>query len=361
MNDELTDATAGLLHELLATLDAFSWAQRRLHPPWASRLVEQLGPLREPLGASLARVRALEWPEAVRDDGRRLETAAEHALDALERFAAAPQDPMPAFGLYRAVRRHVLALETLYPLWPALAPINRFFLEETHRADPALLGLLATAAERAPGEGPPVGVLAEANDRRQRGGFSLFVPEQWHGAQRWPLVVALHGGSGHGADFLWSWVREARSRGFLVLAPTAADDTWSLFAPQVDGARLEALVERVAAAWNVDRGRILLTGMSDGATFSLLYGLRGGTPFTHLAPIAGVLPPLDPRQRAGAQGKPVYLVHGALDWMFPVAAARLAHVELERWGARVTYRELHDLSHTYPREENARILDWLLP
>ena len=45
--------------------------------------------------------------------------------------------------------------------------------------------------------------------------------------------------------------------------------------------------------------------------------------------------------------------------MFPVAIARMAQKELERWGARVTYRELEDLSHTYPREENARILDWM--
>ena len=29
-------------------------------------------------------------------------------------------------------------------------------------------------------------------------------------------------------------------------------------------------------------------------------------------------------------------------------------------GARVVYRELADLSHTYPREENARILEWFL-
>jgi phospholipase/carboxylesterase len=54
-------------------------------------------------------------------------------------------------------------------------------------------------------------------------------------------------------------------------------------------------------------------------------------------------------------------VHGALDWMFPVAIARMAHRELERWGARVTYREIEDLSHTYPREENARILEWMDP
>jgi phospholipase/carboxylesterase len=28
-------------------------------------------------------------------------------------------------------------------------------------------------------------------------------------------------------------------------------------------------------------------------------------------------------------------------------------------GARLVYRELSDLSHTYPRDENPRILDWL--
>jgi len=29
-------------------------------------------------------------------------------------------------------------------------------------------------------------------------------------------------------------------------------------------------------------------------------------------------------------------------------------------GARVIYREIDDLSHTYPRDENPRIMDWLL-
>lgn len=33
---------------------------------------------------------------------------------------------------------------------------------------------------------------------------------------------------------------------------------------------------------------------------------------------------------------------------------------LEMAGARVVYREVEDLSHTCPRDENPRILDWLL-
>jgi phospholipase/carboxylesterase len=57
---------------------------------------------------------------------------------------------------------------------------------------------------------------------------------------------------------------------------------------------------------------------------------------------------------------PVYLVHGPLDWMFPVSIARTAQRALTAAGATVTYREIADLSHTYPREENSGILDWLL-
>jgi phospholipase/carboxylesterase len=55
----------------------------------------------------------------------------------------------------------------------------------------------------------------------------------------------------------------------------------------------------------------------------------------------------------------VYLVHGRLDWMFPVQVARQAQQALSVAGAAVTYRELDDLSHTYPREINAALLDWL--
>jgi len=86
-------------------------------------------------------------------------------------------------------------------------------------------------------------------------------------------------------------------------------------------------------------------------------------PFTALAPVSGVLHPANlvngNMQRAA--GKRIYMVHGALDWMFPVAIARVAAQELERAGADITFREIDDLSHTYPREENDRILTWFDP
>ena len=55
----------------------------------------------------------------------------------------------------------------------------------------------------------------------------------------------------------------------------------------------------------------------------------------------------------------IQIVHGKLDWMFPVQVARQTSQALSAAGADVTYRELDDLSHCYPREINAEIWAWL--
>ena len=171
-----------------------------------------------------------------------------------------------------------------------------------------------------------------------------------------------NGGSGNGGAFLWSWVREARTRGFIVIAPTALGSTWALMDPETDGANIDQIVDRVAADWNLDSGRRLLTGMSDGGTFTYALGLRGGCSFTHLAPIAASFHPLLMAMADAdrLRGLPVNIVHGTQDWMFPPEMAQMAHRSLAQAGANVTYREVADLSHTYPRDENGRILDWFM-
>ena len=107
---------------------------------------------------------------------------------------------------------------------------------------------------------------------------------------------------------------------------------------------------------------MLLTGMSDGGTFTYVLGLRDGCRFTHLAPVAAAFHPMmltfaDPDRVCGL---PVRIVQGARDWMFPPEMAQGAQRALQQAGADVSYREIADLSHTYPRDENAAILDWFL-
>jgi phospholipase/carboxylesterase len=105
---------------------------------------------------------------------------------------------------------------------------------------------------------------------------------------------------------------------------------------------------------------VLLTGLSDGGTFTLLYGLAHPDVFRALAPACGVLHPANVARGnlARARDVPVYLVHGTLDFLFPVALAHITRDVLTEAGAALTYRELPALSHTHPRTENAAILDW---
>jgi predicted esterase len=49
-----------------------------------------------------------------------------------------------------------------------------------------------------------------------------------------------------------------------------------------------------------------------------------------------------------AKNLPVYILHGALDWMAPVAFARQARDTLEQHNYRVVYHEISDWGHAMP-------------
>jgi phospholipase/carboxylesterase len=205
------------------------------------------------------------------------------------------------------------------------------------------------------------GITHHHNEPDSRGGFSLYVPEYYTPDRAWPLVVALHGGSGNGRNFLWSWLRDARSFGAILIAPTATGRTWALMGDDSDTPNLNRIIESVRSRFNIDATQMLLTGMSDGGTFCYVTGLESASPFTHLAPVAATFHPLM-AQMADAErmrGLPIFITHGKLDWMFPVEVARHTRDALSAAGADVTYREINDLSHTYPREINAELLRWL--
>ena len=352
------DAVGALLSPLLGTLERVIWVQRHLHPPLAERLADALAPATEAVSTPLSAMAAVEWPADLVFLRDRLVDVTRQTLDMVAAFVEAARASGEPFDLYRALRRFSRVQEALYPLAPVLEAVSRWFLEPGRRNDDALVERLRAGALR---DGAPrVGVLHAHNERDARGGFSLYVPESWDGRASMPLVVALHGGHGHGRDFLWSWLREARSREVLLLAPTSQERTWSIMGRELDAEPLRHMIESVAERYPVDRERLLLTGMSDGGTYTMLCGLQDGMPFTHLAPACGVLHlGLLGGGLERARDRPIYLIHGALDWMFPVYTARMAQEALTAVGARLVYRELADLSHTYPRDENPKILDWL--
>jgi phospholipase/carboxylesterase len=353
MTEAVVDDIVAVLPPLLQSLEALAFVARHLNPPDFDRLMESLGTPEEALVAAHARLS--EWPERFLDVRTSLDAASDAALAAFDGLRAVQRGNGDLYTAFRALRYTPRALEALYPLARRFPPVSSFFLDPTKREDTDLVSRLVSPAS------DNTGILHDNNEQGSRGGFSLYVPEYYTPERAWPLVVALHGGSGNGRNFLWSWLRDARSFGAILIAPTATGRTWALMGNDSDTPNLNRILEIVRGRFNVDAARMLLTGMSDGGTFCYVTGLEGTSPFTHLAPVAATFHPLM-AQMADAErirGLPIFLTHGKLDWMFPVEVARHARDALSAAGADVTYREIDDLSHTYPREINAEFLRWL--
>ena len=356
-NTQLIEAMTAMLPPLLVALDTLEDVTRKLHPPQIDDLVDHVAGVDMGIRDARPVFEAAPWPEHLLPVRDRVLTAAEEVLSAYGELAAAKHAENFILGAFKALRHAPRANEALYPLAAILPPVSRYFLEPGMRDDQERLAALADGANRA-----ETGVIEASNDKKERGGFSLYVPEDYNPSRAYPLVMALHGGSGHGRSFLWSWLREARSRGIILVTPTSRGDTWSLMGDDMDSPNLDAMLAHIRSRWNVDGTKLLLTGMSDGGTFSYVTGLRDESPFTHLAPMSTAFHPMLGEMASADRldGLHVYVVHGALDWMFPSKMAELAAETLDAKGAEVKLEIIPDLSHTYPREVNARVLDWFL-
>lgn len=358
MNQLEAEALSDLLPPLLKALDVLTFVGRHFHPPHFAQLMAKVGtPDEELRAAHEARREALSGLVELQE---MIDVAVDATLLSFARLRQVADGVGDLRDAYEAFGRIPDALEALYPLAGLLPPVSAFFTTPSLRGNAALQSALLQ------GDAPDnTGLMhvpdSEAGATDARDGFWLYVPETYRPGVPHPLVMALHGGSGSGRQFIWSWLRDARSHGAILVAPSSAGRTWALSGDDVDTPRLLRALSFVQSAWDVDPARLLLTGMSDGGTFTYLSGLATDSPFTHLAPVAAAFHPMLGAFVDGARvhGLPVSIVHGALDWMFPVAMAQEAQHVLSHAGARVTLHRIEDLSHTYPREINKVLLDWL--
>jgi phospholipase/carboxylesterase len=353
MSEAVVDDIVAVLPALLQSLETLGFIARHLNPPDFGAVMEAAGTPDQALRS--VRARLDHWPEEFAHLRGPLQTASDAALAAFEGLRAVQNGHGDLVAVFRALRHVPRAQEALYPLATKLPPVSSFFIDPALREDADLEARLALSAA------DNTGIVHDHNEPGSRGGFSVYVPEYYTPDRAWPLVMALHGGSGNGRGFLWSWLRDARSHGAILVAPTATKNTWALMGEDTDTPNLARILDAAQGRWNVDPNRLLLTGMSDGGTFCYVTGLESASPFTHLAPVAATFHPLmaEMADAERLRGLPIYLVHGRLDWMFPVQVARQTHEALSAAGADVTYRELDDLSHCYPREINPAILNWL--
>ncbi len=342
--------------DLLRFLRLFESFQEKIH---FARLAEQKEELKEAVGELFSRLKAdlsaLSPPDPLRAFHSRFSQALGHLEDAytlLLKRLDPPSDPGQVFLSSRG--RFCQGLYLLYEIRSELSALPSYWVF------PEALPSLKTLEARTPGLEVPVGLIHKgSNDRHAP--YSLYIPENYSPEQKWPLIVCLHGGYGRGEEYIWTWLRPAKSKGYLLLAPKSMGPTWSALNPPVDIRSIRAILEEVLAVYEVDRRRIYLTGLSDGGIFTYVLGLSCPELFAGLAPVAGQLHAAVDRAIRQGRGKevPILVVHGAHDFIFPVRFTQQTCELLRRLGYQVTYEDLSDWGHAYPYSINERIvLPW---
>lgn len=100
--------------------------------------------------------------------------------------------------------------------------------------------------------------------------YYLHVPTGYPYAEPVPVLMVLHGAAGAGsAPWAAQWLRDdwgaaAQTGGFIVVAPIASGPSSGSWLPPVDYPMLKAVLQDVAAHYNIDRSRIHGWGFSAG-------------------------------------------------------------------------------------------------
>jgi len=174
----------------------------------------------------------------------------------------------------------------------------------------------------------------------------IYVPQAVQRTSPTGLLVFLHGAL-RTVDFFVDGHRAgADSSRVIVLAPYASNGTWDAISGAFsrDVEVLNATLQWTFNRWSIDPARIVMSGFSDGGTYSLGIGRANGDLFTRVVAYSpGFLLGVDP------VGKPPILIsHGTSDTVLPIdATSRLMVPQLRSLGYAVDYREF-DGGHAVP-------------
>jgi predicted peptidase len=216
--------------------------------------------------------------------------------------------------------------------------------------------------------------------------YQVYVPQDWNGNKKWPIILFLHGAGERGEDGLAQTqvgiatairLHADRFPCIVVMPQCRKALRWS----QSDmEAQALAALKNAIKEFKGDPDRTYLTGLSMGGygTWSLAY--KYPTTFAALAPICGGVKPIgkapadpgnpfadpniDPYAALAKKiGKtPVWIFHGAADNVVPVTESQKISEALTTAGGNVKYTEYPGVGHnSWDRAyAESELMPWLL-
>ncbi|HUQ98971.1 MAG TPA: alpha/beta hydrolase-fold protein [Gemmatimonadaceae bacterium] len=226
----------------------------------------------------------------------------------------------------------------------------------------------------------PLGMIAQAPARVETGfldrslsvggqtyKYQIFVPAAYTPSQRWPVILFLHGAGERGTDGyvqtqvgVGAAIRQnaARIPAIVVFPQSAPESSWTGTLAKVALAALDQTV----GEYQTDPTRQYLTGMSMGGHGTWYIAYRNPKRFAAIGVVCGwisskvwtgrydqVVPP-DSGEAYSAFARqlsrvPVWIFHGEIDPLVPVAESRKAFAALKAAGAPVQYTEIPGTGH----------------
>lgn len=181
--------------------------------------------------------------------------------------------------------------------------------------------------------------------------YRLVVPDKIDGQAAVPLLLAYHGlGDSKETMPVYSRLDQlAEQRRFILVYPNASKQRWHI-APEAareDVAFFDELYDYLTARYNIDRNRVYLTGMSNGAFFINLLASERSDRIAAIGVHSGgiglvSLKPLQVRHKYA-----VMIVHGDKDQIVKLETARNTRDVYIREKHPVEYLELTGLGHVW--------------
>ena len=183
--------------------------------------------------------------------------------------------------------------------------------------------------------------------------FAVDIPAGYDPARRYQVRFQLHGGIGARTD------NRPRGNGEIgalagaeqiYVLPYAWEDApwWS--DDQVSN--LSAIVDELKRAYNIDENRVVVSGVSDGATGAYYIAMRDTTPYAGFLPLNGFLAVLtnsdinDGHIFAGnLRNKPLFVVNGGKDRLYPTSIVEPYTNHLIRGGVAIEYHPQPEGEH----------------
>lgn len=163
----------------------------------------------------------------------------------------------------------------------------------------------------------------------QKRTYLLHLPPAVSKGQPLPLVLAFHGSGGQakGMQALTGFSNLADQKGFIVVYPDAYEGNWNdgrqalSLASQRENINdvgfVEAIIERLANTYPLDRRRVFATGMSNGGMFTQRLGCELAGKLAAIAPVTGSLPENFAPLCKPTRPLPVLMIMGTADSLVP--------------------------------------------